>query len=194
MIRRSLLIALSAAALSLVGGQAQANFSITTNVTAANPGNAPFTFNANTLGTTGPGAPTPTPTGGVSFNFLDIVYPGSTFTGMGSITLTGTFNVNNNGVSGMGSFMATLSYNLTAGYGNLSVTTLSITNAAGTGVTFTPITFTAPTISDGNMSTGNLSTTVTAVAPTAVPEPASLAMLGLGLAGVGCVARRRRAA
>ena len=197
MIRRSLLIASCVAALSFVGGSAQAAFTITTTpdtptITANGGGTAPTLTD---LGLTLTGAnltnaPTPTPGNGISFNFQNMVYSGnSTYTGTGTIALSGTFSVNNGGAMGTSTFTEMLSYNYTNGTGTLSATPGSIIPPNVVGVSFGPIQFAAPTILAGNSSTGNLSSVVSSAA---VPEPASAIMLGLGLAGVGFVAKRRR--
>lgn len=183
MIRRSLLIASVVAALSFVGSSAQAAFSVTLTETDNAPAGLNLTFTTSTL----TNAPVPTPTGGVSYNFLNINYGGSTFTGAGTITISGVFTVVNGSLTGTGNYSATLAYNVSGGFGNLTLQSASITPGTIAGVNFAPISFTSPTLADGTVSSGNLSTTVSAV-----PEPASMAMLGLGLAGVGFVAKRRR--
>ena len=197
MIRRSFLTAFCVAALSLVGDRAEAAFTITASVNTptfvAATGTAPtaailgLTFMPANL-TNGP---TPTPTSGISYNFLNITYDGtSTFTGSGTITLTGTLGINNNNATGTSTFTEVLTYNFTNGTGTLSATAPgTIVPSVLAGVTFGPIAFAAPTILAGSSSTGNLSSVVTAAA---VPEPASAVMLGLGLAGAGFVAAKRR--
>ena len=197
MIRRSFLTAFCVAALSLVGDRAQAAFTISASVNTpsitATTGTTPsmtdlgLSFMPANL----TNAPTPTPTSGISYNFLNITYSGaSTFTGSGTITLTGSLAVNNGGATGTSTFTEVLTYNFTNGTGTLSATAPgTILPATSAGVTFGPIAFAAPTILAGSTSTGNLSSVVTAAA---VPEPASAVMLGLGLAGAGFVAAKRR--
>ncbi len=187
MFRRTLLLATMISAVSMLGNQAEASFSITTALTTdTTPAGLNLTYTTGSL----QNAPAPTPTGGISFNFLNLNYGGSTFTGSGVLTLAGTFSIDNNGATGTGSFTEMLSYNLSNGYGNLSVVSSSISAGPIAGVSFAPILFASPTLSDGAPSTGNLSSVVSA----AVPEPASLSMLGLGVAALGFVASRRRAA
>ena len=122
---RNLLVASSLVAVSFFGGQARAAFTITTTLDNASPAPAGFmlTFAPNPLNN----APAPTPSGGVSYNFVNINYAGSTFTGMGNFTVSGTLMVNNNGVTGSGTFTEMLSYNVVNGFGNLNVVSSSIT-------------------------------------------------------------------
>jgi hypothetical protein len=174
--------------LAATGPDARAAFSITTTLTSPSDPMTALTVSPHNL----TNALTPAPAGGIGFNFLDINYAGSSATlGPVSFTVTGTFTIDNGGVTGTGSFSETFTYTLVNGFGTLAATAASITPTVA-GINFSPTMFASPTFADGQPSSGNLSTVLTTAA---VPEPSSLALCGVaGVAGLAVASHRRKRA
>jgi len=184
------LAALTVAALSFAS---QANAAYTLTLSALNP----TTLNANgtqfVFAIPDPNPQSGTLTGPQSFNVINVAEPVASDNGSGSVTLSENFSI-----AGTGNTPGTLTGTLTGTFivsgGTSMFTNSSITNLVGSGFTVGTISYAQPSVGSttGSSNSGNISFVVTPNA--VVPEPTSVAVLGLGLAGLSVVSffRRRR--
>jgi len=193
MIKRfATLAALTVAALSFAG-QAHADYTLalTLNAPASNT-------NINFNGTVFQFAvPTPNPRTvpdalALNFNIINVAEPSASASGSGQISINESFTLTGTaGTPGLVTGTVTGTFTVTGGTSTFSGT---ITQA-GTGFTVSGLTYAPPSLgsSIGSSDSGNISFTVT---PTAVPEPTSVAVMGLGMAGLSFISffRRRRVA
>jgi hypothetical protein len=205
--------ALAAVLILAVGTQARAGFTLTEtnlyiNGSLASSTPAIVTFGGTMIGLM-PVSPQ-TFAAGSGVNLLNVSAQSSTIAGSapadtGSFTFSESFSLVGTGTSAGLSETATLSgtFNLTQGYmgailSNMGTpstpaSSLTLTVNSGSGFSFAGFTYSQPSPSSsvGNPSVGAGNVSLTII-PNTVPEPASMAMLGLGMIGIGIYARRQR--
>lgn len=189
MIKRLVPLAAVVAALSFAG---QANATYTIALSGLNPmsfggGGTSFTFVIPSTPQTSVGDfPQP-------FNVINVAEPTASAGGTGFATLNENFTITGTGDQTGLSLSGTITGTFTISGALSTYTNVMFTNLVGTGFTVTSPSYTQPTAGgmNGDANSGNVSFVVI---PSAVPEPASIAMLGLGLAGVGAYGLRRRSA
>jgi hypothetical protein len=191
-IRITSLAALVAAMLLATGSSSQATYTLTSQAvvpTGVTFGGTSFTFTA--ILPAGQTGSTPS-----NFNVIDVGASSATAppaSDTGTVTLSDNMTVT--GATGTETFTLTGTFSLVAGStgGIVSTYSGSITNIVGSGYTilFAGYAPPSPGSGAGTFNDGNISITII---PSAVPEPASVAMLGLGLIGVGGFAVRRKMA
>jgi hypothetical protein len=189
------LAGLVAAMLLAAGASSQASYILTANSLTATPaslGGTSFTFAESGGGVQSGSSPS-------NFNVIDVGVSSTTVapaSDTGFIMVTETFTLT--GTSGTETFTLNGTLDLLSGNSGGVVTTFTgsttvntITGGSGYVVGFAGYAPPSPGSGGLGATTGNVSIVVSPNAVT-VPEPASVAMLGLGMVGIGGVAFRRR--
>jgi len=192
--RFATLAALTVAALSFAG-QADAAYTLTLTNLLPNP----MTFTSNGVQFDFAIAGTPQNSAGnvaTPFNVINVANPVNPGTGNGSTTVSVDFRIQGNDAATPGLFTGTLTGTFSVTNAVSNFTNISIANQTGSGFTVGDFQYARPSVGSSftgpSGTLGNISFVVTPTA--AVPEPTSVAVLGLGLAGLSVVSffRRRR--
>lgn len=192
MIKRFASVAAIVAVLSFAG---QANASYTLTLSGLNP------LSAGANGTSFVFAVPTSPQASVGdiaqpFNVINVTEPTASASGSGFVTLSENFSITGTGSqAGLGTTTGTITgtFNISGAFSTYGGTITNLVTTGGSGFAVQYLSYTQPTAGDSGTGTaGNVSIGVTPLST--VPEPASIAMLGLGLAGVGAYGLRRRSA